>query len=90
MKSMNQFKGKEKKVLKKMIDGIIENRKKQLDLFERNITEQIRTVIKIAEETKKGKYPIEYMIKVNETCSNYLRDFLEKREGVSTRLKVNR
>lgn len=68
---------KKRKELIKMIDKLIENRKKELAIFERNITEQIKRVIQIAQDTKKSKYPVEYMVEVNKKTSDYIKKFLQ-------------
>lgn len=75
--TVQQLKGEKKKEIIKLIDNLIENRKKELALFERNITGQIKRVIQIAQDTKKSKYPIEYMRDVNLKTSAYLKKFLK-------------
>jgi len=78
---------KKRKELAKMIDNIIENRNKQIEIFDRNIIKQLKRCIEVAKETKKGNYPIEYMQLVNQKCTDYLHKFLSGYPGIETTKK---
>lgn len=78
---LTHLKSKEKKCITERLDKLIELRKEQLELFERNIINQLKDEIKILNETKKGRLPIGYALKKSRKCSDYIDNFLNGWDG---------
>jgi chromosome condensin MukBEF complex kleisin-like MukF subunit len=65
--------------LKAHIDRLIELRKGELAIFERNITKPLKDSIDAMEEAKKGRLSLEAMRYTNESVSNHIKKFLKAR-----------
>lgn len=76
--STHYFKGEKKKKIIKEIERLIELNKQEREIFIRNIIRQFDKIIEIAKETKKGNYPIEYLLEVSKKKHDYIELFLKK------------
>lgn len=82
MMIITQLKPKDKKKVRIMLDKIIDLKKRELGIFERNIINQIKDNIKTLQEVKKGRLPIEVGLEKNKKCSEYISNFLNARNGM--------
>lgn len=79
MNVVTHMKPESKRQIRILLDAIIEDRKKELAIFERNITEPIRKSIKITMEARQGRIPIELMLQRNKEISQHIEKFLDAR-----------
>lgn len=77
MKFLIEYNLKERKKLKEIIDKTIKDRKKEIEIFEENFIFPLKRLIKIAEDVKFSKKPIDVYLKENENFSKWLIKFLK-------------
>ena len=66
---------------KTLIDKTILMRKAQLEIYKISVLNPIRRLIKIAEDVKKGKYPVTYYLKESKRFYDWIQKFHNKRIG---------
>ena len=73
------MKPESKRQIRILLDDIIENRKKELAIFERNFTQPLKEIIKTVNDARQGRISIEIMLQRNRALSKHIDDFLNAR-----------
>jgi hypothetical protein len=66
----------QKRKLREQLDNVIVNKKKQLELFDKNFCEPIRTQIRLVDDVKKSQISIQHYVEVNEKWGNWIKEFM--------------
>lgn len=73
----------EKRKLRKQLEAVSENKKRQLELFEKNFIRPIKEQIALVEKVKKNEVSIQYYVEANGKWSDWLQSFMGKvSEGI--------
>ena len=69
---------KEKKKLREQLDAVVENKKRQLELFEKNFIKPLKEQIALVEKVKKSEISLQYYVQANGKWSDWLKAFMGK------------
>ena len=68
----------EKRKLRKQLDDISDNKKRQLELFEKNFIKPIKEQIALVDKVKKSEVSLQYYVEANGKWSDWLQSFMGK------------
>ena len=68
----------QKRKLREQLEAVVDNKKKQLELFENNFIRPIKEQIRLAEKVRKNEISIQQYVKLNEKWSVWLQTFMGK------------
>ena len=68
----------QKRKLRGQLEAVVENKKKQLELFENNFIRPIKEQIRLAEKVRKNEVSIQQYVQLNEKWSKWLQTFMGK------------
>lgn len=68
----------EKRKLRKLLDDICENKKQQLEIFERLFIKQIKEQINLVEKVKKNEISLRRYVELNGKWSDWLESFMSE------------
>jgi len=66
----------QKKKLRGQLDAVVENKKQQLELFEKNFIRPLKEQIRLAEKVKKNEVSLQQYVKLNAKWSDWLTQFM--------------
>lgn len=71
----------QKKKLRTQLDAVSENKKRQLELFEKNFIKPLKEQIALVEKVKKSEISIQYYVQANTKWSEWLHKFMKNVVG---------
>lgn len=66
----------QKKKLRGQLEAVVENKKKQLELFENNFIRPLKEQIRLAEKVRKNEVSLQQYVALNEKWSKWLQTFM--------------
>lgn len=77
-KTIHQYPPKERKAVQAVIDKLIENRKAELAILERNLIQPLKDAISTAKDARKGMQTLDAMLYRNKKVSEHISKFFNR------------
>lgn len=68
----------QKRKLRTQLEAVSDNKKKQLELFEKNFIKPLKEQIALVEKVKKSEISLQYYVQANARWSDWLQSFMGK------------